>query len=59
MNCPNCGRELPMLAAMLADTEKGTQCPKCWTRLRRPKVRGALARIKKLPALPLPLRRAA
>lgn len=35
MDCPKCGRELPRLAALLAQTEVGTQCPRCWTRLRR------------------------
>jgi DNA-directed RNA polymerase subunit RPC12/RpoP len=34
MDCPNCGRELPLLAAVLAQTERGTSCPHCWTRLR-------------------------
>lgn len=35
MECPACGRELPKLAAVMAQTDVGTQCPKCWTRLRR------------------------
>lgn len=35
MRCEQCGHELPHLAAVLAQTETGTQCPNCWTRLRR------------------------
>ena len=35
MQCPMCGHKLPPLTAVLAHTEKGTECPKCWTRLRR------------------------
>lgn len=34
MECPNCGHKLPHLAAVLARTSVGTQCPRCWTRLR-------------------------
>jgi predicted nucleic acid-binding Zn ribbon protein len=35
MRCEQCGHELPHITAMLAQTEVGTQCPNCWTRLRR------------------------
>ena len=35
MECPNCGRTLPPLARVLAQTREGTQCPQCWARLRR------------------------
>lgn len=34
MNCPLCEHELPPLTALLADTQVGTQCPACKTRLR-------------------------
>jgi ribosome-binding protein aMBF1 (putative translation factor) len=35
MQCPLCGHKLPPLTAVLARVEEGTECPKCWTRLRR------------------------
>ena len=35
MQCPLCGHRLPPLTAILAQVEEGTECPKCWTRLRR------------------------
>lgn len=34
MNCPLCEHELPPLTALLAETQVGTQCPACKTRLR-------------------------
>ncbi len=39
MGCPVCGHRLPSLIAQLAQTEMGTQCPKCGTRLRKLKLR--------------------
>lgn len=35
MRCVQCGHELTHFMAILAQTMTGTQCPKCWTRLRR------------------------
>jgi len=35
MDCPNCGIQLPHLAEVLAQTETGTNCPRCWARVRR------------------------
>jgi hypothetical protein len=34
MECPVCKCQLPPLEALLAQTRLGTQCPKCWARLR-------------------------
>ena len=34
MDCPLCGRKLPPETAFLAQTQTGTECPNCWTRLR-------------------------
>lgn len=34
MHCPVCQAKLPFLDALLAQTRVGTQCPKCWARLR-------------------------
>lgn len=34
MNCPLCDAKLPPLEALLAQTTVGTQCPRCWVRLR-------------------------
>lgn len=34
MECPVCGAVLPPLDALLAQTRWGTQCPKCWSRLK-------------------------
>jgi hypothetical protein len=34
MNCLVCEAKLPPLEALLAETQVGTQCPKCWTLLR-------------------------
>ncbi len=33
MNCPVCESPLPPLVALLAETDVGTQCPSCWSRL--------------------------
>ena len=35
MQCSICAHELPPLVCFLAQTETGTQCPNCWTILRR------------------------
>lgn len=35
MDCPNCGIQLTHLAEVLAQTERGTNCPHCWARVRR------------------------
>ncbi len=35
MECSNCGRVLTPLAEVLAQSEVGTHCPHCWTRIRR------------------------
>ena len=35
MRCPTCGFDLPPVTELLAQTETGTQCPKCWVMLRR------------------------
>jgi len=35
MDCPNCGIQLTHLAEVLAQTETGTNCPRCWARVRR------------------------
>ena len=34
MSCKQCGHALSHLTAVLAQTEIGTQCPKCWATLR-------------------------
>jgi len=34
MNCPLCEAKLSQLETLLAQTEAGTQCPRCWLRLR-------------------------
>lgn len=34
MECPVCECQLPPLEALLAQTRVGTQCPKCWVRLK-------------------------
>ena len=34
MSCKQCGHTLSHLTAVLAQTEIGTQCPKCWAKLR-------------------------
>jgi len=34
LNCPLCEAKLPPLEALLAQTNVGTQCPRCWARLR-------------------------
>lgn len=33
MACPFCGHALNFLKEVLALTQTGTQCPKCWRRL--------------------------
>lgn len=33
MTCPFCGHALNFLKEVLALTQTGTQCPKCWSRL--------------------------
>ena len=35
MECINCGRVLTPLTEILAQSEVGTHCPHCWTRIRR------------------------
>ncbi len=35
MDCPNCGVRLPHLTQVLAQSETGTNCPRCWARVRR------------------------
>jgi len=34
MTCPLCDTRLSFPEALLAQTRAGTQCPRCWTRLR-------------------------
>ncbi len=34
MTCKQCGHALSHLTAVLAQTDIGTQCPKCWATLR-------------------------
>jgi len=46
MSCKLCGHSLPHLTAVLAETETGTQCPKCWSPLRS--VRGPRLSSKKV-----------
>jgi hypothetical protein len=58
MNCPNCGTELLPLAALLARTATGTQCPRCWTRLRAERRSSVFAR-RRNSRQREPLRRAA
>lgn len=48
MECPLCQRELPQLAALLAQTGTGTQCPSCWTRLRNLKPSPGKKRVREL-----------
>jgi hypothetical protein len=33
MTCPFCGHTLDFLTEVLALTQSGTQCPKCWNRV--------------------------
>jgi hypothetical protein len=33
MTCPFCGHSLNFITEVLAPTQTGTQCPKCWSRL--------------------------
>jgi len=33
MTCPLCGHTLSFLTEVLALTQAGTQCPKCWSRV--------------------------
>jgi hypothetical protein len=33
--CPVCEHELSILASSLAETELGTQCSRCWSRVAR------------------------
>ncbi|HXE74760.1 MAG TPA: hypothetical protein VNN18_03850 [Candidatus Xenobia bacterium] len=40
MECLICGRVLPPLTEVLAQTPTGTHCPHCWTRVRRPEAGG-------------------
>lgn len=60
MQCPICGSKLPHLEEFLAQTHVGTQCPRCWARLRRlsPELTVIPAK-KKLQPRAEPLRRAA
>jgi bacterioferritin-associated ferredoxin len=47
MNCTVCDSKLSFLEGLLAQTGAGTQCPKCWSRLRS----------LKPPPVAMPLRR--
>ena len=58
MQCPNCERELPLLAAALAQTEMGTQCPSCWPLLHGLRAR-ALGVSRKMPERSVQLNRRA
>ncbi len=60
MECSNCGRVLTPLAEILAQSEAGTHCPHCWTRIRRAAPR-LITRKRKTTRRPEPsgLRRAA
>ena len=49
MSCKLVGHSLPHLIAVLAETETGTQCSKCWSPLRS--VRGARVSSKEAPEL--------
>ena len=60
MQCPICGSKLPHLEEFLAETHVGTQCPRCWARLRRLSPKLTVLRAgKKLQPRAVPLRRAA
>jgi len=62
MECPNCGIQLPHLAQMLAQTETGTNCPRCWARVRRlapPPAQVKVLKVAKKAGQAAPLRRAA
>lgn len=61
MECLICGRVLPPLTEVLAQTPTGTHCPHCWTRIRRPEA-GGLRLVPSKPRLerrPATLKRAA
>lgn len=59
MECPFCGYALPSFTIALAATDKGTQCPKCWSRLRRLTRSPLPFRKKTAKRQPRPVRRAA
>jgi len=54
MNCPLCDAKLPPLEALLARTMVGTQCPRCWARLRELKESVLVFRRKKEMKRPVP-----
>ena len=39
MNCPQCGHPLRPSSVVLAETPTGTQCERCWTRIRDTRAR--------------------
>lgn len=55
MNCPLCDAKLPPLEALLAQTTAGTQCPRCWARLRGLKESMLVLRRKKETKRPAPV----
>lgn len=50
MDCPNCGHPLSVLEEILAATDTGTQCSRCWKLLRRLKPAAARGKVTAIKA---------